>query len=182
MKKLLVAFAIVASAAIAHAGAASWSVMNIQGASGNAPEGWLVQVFDAATAYSYDAVKAGTLVALDSQLSAKSSATATTVKAGGSGVGSYGASEEVSWYAVIYDASTVAGASNYIVSDVKTVKVSAAGAVPAMAFGNMALTTTANLFRNATWTSTQPTPTPEPTSAMLLVLGLAGLALRRKQK
>ena len=36
---------------------------------------------------------------------------------------------------------------------------------------------------DATWSAaSQPTPTPEPTSGLLLLLGVAGLALRRKQK
>ena len=135
-----------------------------------------MHVFDASVAYDYDSAKAGTISAVGY---ASSVSSGTIFQAAGSTPDSYAANETVSLYMVIYDAATIADAKNYIVSDEKTVKIAASGANQSMAFGNMAGTTTANMFLGASWQATQSIP--EPTSGLLLLLGMAGLALRRKQ-
>ena len=47
---------------------------------------------------------------------------------------------------------------------------------------NASNTTAAPGFASAAWTITKGDPIPEPTSGLLLLLGVAGLALKRKQK
>ena len=99
-----------------------------------------------------------------------------------SGVGSYNAGDTASFYAVVYDSTSIASANNYVISDVVSATVGASGANITLAFGNMKGTTTANKFLtnlNSGWTSAN---IPEPTSALLFLVGGAMLALRRKQK
>ena len=76
-----------------------------------------------------------------------------------------------------YDAATVADAKNYIVSAVASKTVAASGADIALAFGSMTGTTSANTFLNSSW----HVAVPEPTSGLLMLVGLAGLALRRRR-
>ena len=176
MKKLMIALAAVAMAAGAQAAAVTWSVNNIQASPDAAVnDGWIVQIFDAATTYDYEAARAGTITALSSSTAYQSG---TIFKATAS-FGDYGPNTLVNIYAVIYDAASIDGAQNYIVSTQFSKSMPASGSPLSAAFGNMAGTTTGNLFKGQEWQSTGSVP--EPTSAMLLLLGVAGLALRRKQ-
>ena len=88
-----------------------------------------------------------------------------------------------SGYAIIFNAGSVDKATSFYVTDAKTMTVGNVGATM-YALGTQAATQT------ATWSKvggvTPPGPVtpdvPEPTSGLLLVLGGAALALRRKQK
>ena len=175
MKKLIIAAAIAIAAAVTQAASVSWTVNNIQASPDtSASAGWLVQIYAAGTEFTYEAAKAGTITALDS---ATSVASGTIFKASGS-FGNYNANDPVNTFAVIFDAGTVDAAKNFIVSDVLNKSISAAGANLSIAFGNMAATTTTNMFRNSTWSAAA---VPEPTSGLLILLGMAGLALRRRR-
>lgn len=179
MKKVIMLFAVAFSAIVMHAATVNWSVNNVQApGGGSATAGWLVQIFDSSVAYDYEAAKAGTITALDS---AAVTLSGTVMKASGSGI-TKNAGDAVNVYAVVYDAATVDGAANYIVSAVTAKNMPANGSNLSLAFGNMAGTTTANLFKDATFTSTGGGGVPEPTSGLLLLVGGALLALRRKQK
>ena len=173
MKKLIIAAAITLAAIVSQAAAVTWTLNNIQ----SSPDvtvgaGWVVQIYAAGTDYTYDAAKAGTITAINTTASV---AAGTIFKASGS-VGEYAGGSSVSIFAVIYDADTIAGAKNYIVSADLTKSVNSAGSPLSMGFGNMAGTTTANMFYGKSWTAV-----PEPTSGLLLLLGMAGLALKRKR-
>ena len=173
MKKLLIIAAVALSAAASQAASVNWSLNNIQSSPDTAVgAGWLVQVYDASTAFSFDAAKEGSITAL---ASGSSIASGTIFKASGT-FGDYAAGAAVNTYAVVFDAGTVADAKNYIVSDVVNKNIAASGANLNLAFGNMASTATSNAFHASTWTAV-----PEPTSGLLLLLGMAGLALKRKR-
>ena len=173
MKKLLIVAAVALAAVVSQAAAVTWTVNNIQSSPDTAVgAGWLVQIYAAETAFTYDAAKAGTITALDS---ATSVASGTIFKASNS-FGDYAGGAAVNTYAVIFDAGTVDAAKNYIVSDVLNKSISAAGSPLNITFGNMASTASSNMFRNSTWTAV-----PEPTSGLLMLLGMAGLALRRRR-
>ena len=172
MKKLIMIVAIALCGAVAQAGAVNWSVNAIQGPSGIAvTAGWLVQVYTSTVDYSYDAAKKGTIEAWDT---GSTVAAGTTFRAADSGTQTDGST--VSYYAVIYDAASVATAKNYIVSDNVSVTAPATGALANLPFGAMTATTAANKFLNSSWQAV-----PEPTSGLLMLLGMAGLALRRRR-
>ena len=175
MKKLLIIAAVALAAVSARAASVTWTVLNIQ--SSPATEvgaGWLVQLYSADTTFSYDAAKAGTITALDSTTSVASG----TIFKSSSTFGNYAANTPVNTYAVIFDAATVADAKYYIVSAELDKTVAASGANLTVGFGNMGATATTNTFRNSSWTAAA---VPEPTSGLLLLLGMAGLALKRKR-
>ena len=173
MKKLLVVAAVALAAAVSQAAAVTWTVNNIQPSPNSAAAaGWLIQLYSADTAFAYDAAKAGTIIALDSTSSISSG----TVIKSTSTFGDYAANDPVNTYAVIFDAATVADAKNYIVSDIVNKSIAASGANLTVSFGNMASTSTTNMFRNSEWQAV-----PEPTSGLLMLLGMAGLALRRRR-
>ena len=176
MKKLLFAAAIICVAGMANAATASWSLSNIQApGGGNGSVGWLVEIYSSSVSYDYAAAKSGSISEL---FSATTVAQGTTgaVRVNQSGVGSFAAKDSGAWYAVIYDAATVDAATHYIVSADRAWSVNDMGQNFSVAFGSMTATTTANAFLNSSWQSV-----PEPTSGLLLLLGVAGLALRRKQ-
>lgn len=156
----------------ANAAAVNWQANAIQSSPDTAvAAGWLVQIYASTVTFDYDSAKAGTITAWNTGATV---AAGTTFRATGSGTQDNGTT--VSYYAVIYDASTVAAAKNYIVSDAVAVTTNDAGSAASLPFGAMTATTTANKFLNSSWTAV-----PEPTSGLLMLLGIAGLALKRKR-
>ena len=175
MKKIMVIAVVALAAVCSKAASVNWNIANVQSPTPGtiASAGWLVEVYQASVTYSYDAAKAGTITAASSSTTF---ASGTIMRVGGTVTG-YSANDAVELYAVVYDAATVADAQNYIVSAVPAgKKIAAGGADLSLAFGNMAATTTANMFYGQSWQSV-----PEPTSGLLLLLGMAGLALKRKR-
>ena len=178
MKKLLIVAAVALAAVASQAASVTWTVTNIQASPDVAVgAGWLIQIYDAATVFDYDAAKAGTITALDSTTSFSSG----TIFRSTSTYGNYAAKDVVDIYAVVFDAATVADAKNYIVSSDVSKTIPDSGAGITIAFGNMAGTATSNYFRNSDWVATGSAPIPEPTSGLLMLLGMAGLALRRRR-
>ena len=94
------------------------------------------------------------------------------------GFGDYTAGSAQSFYAVVFDAATIGDVKNFIVSESVEKTFAANGSAQTWAFGNMGLTTSANKFANSSW---QAVAVPEPTSGLLMLVGLAGLALRRRR-
>ena len=101
--------------------------------------------------------------------------TAGSIVGAATGISSDFSSGALSGFAIIFDAKNVADARHYYLVNagaVKDVSFTSATGSKTMAFGNQA--TASAIAGN--WA-----PVPEPTSGLLLLLGMAGLALRRKQ-
>ena len=135
-------------------------------------------VFDATTSQS-DVIAA--IMAKDSSslssLANDWNQTTTTTAAGllrSTGNGSYSASESFEVYAVIFDAGSVADANNYFMTASKAGTIPANGANFNLAFGTFA-SQVSTAGSSGGWVAV-----PEPTSGLLMLLGMAGLALKRK--
>ena len=176
MKKLMIVLAAVALAGATQAATMTWSALNMQAKDVEA--GWLVALYDSSTTFDYEQAKSGALTAL---YTAAAQSSGTTIRVNSSGNNKpdgnpFAAGDTISAYAVVFNAATIADATEVLVSEAKSATVGASGGNITLAFGSMALTTTLNTFRNSTWQ-----PVPEPTSGLLMLVGLGALALRRRR-
>ena len=178
MKKIMIALAAVAIAAVSQAATVRWTMSQVQASDGSgAASGYLAMVFDATTAQSdviaaVMAKDATTLATLANNWSQTTTSNASGLLSS-AGNGNYAASDAFSVYLVLFDAGSVADASNYFVSETKNGSINAAGSNATLAFGTFASQVTAT---GAGWTAV-----PEPTSGLLMLFGMAGLALRRRR-
>ena len=189
MRKLIVALAATAVGLAVHAAAINWNASVVSASADNAltGAGQYVAYFFATSDSSgtlstttMDAVlaeiakgAAGDIASLASYTTNNAYAK-TTGKAGfmSSGNGSFAAGTTISRFMLILDATDLASAKNYMVAKTTegvTELSKTAGTSGAMTFGY-------GSQASNTWQAI-----PEPTSAMLLVLGVAALALRRKR-
>lgn len=176
MKKLIIAAAIVCAAAISQAATVNWSISGVKADGGAAPTaGWAVMAF-------YTEAGAGS-AAIESAIASKtaaSSAFETTTLSVALGSGRVSAhdkdvtaitdtSKSYDFYFVVFNNADAAAATEYAM-------VSA----PDKAYSGMA----GKFSVSGTFSSTTPWQTasvPEPTSGLLMLLGVAGLALRRRR-
>ena len=175
MKKLIIISAIAVAAFCTQAATVTWSAANIQpDPSGNTSFEYLVYLIDnsevtqsAMSGYLADGDTSYLSKALATGTTVKTSATADTAKLASSKVtDSYSAGDSATYYLVILNADTIADATYFQVSATKTGTVTSAGTL-AMGFASQA---------GNTWQAI-----PEPTSGLLMLVGLAGLALRRRR-
>lgn len=193
MKKLLIAAAIVCAAAISQAATANWNVSaaNIYNGVATAKT---AEKISSGTAYLFDAGKMGqsalyTLLAAGGSVTAqtgyiqsltisKGAITSTTV-----GYGEQSTDEQTnkySFYLVIVDSDKV-----YFSQTLADKTANKTATAVSVAFGSQGTATTlSGLAPTGTGYAgeKQWSAVPEPTSGLLLLLGVAGLALRRKQK
>ena len=171
MKKLMMAAIAACSISYVYAAACNWSGAGVV----------LQSSTDVATAYSVylldaSVVDASTMASYLSKgdtsfLSNAMVKTTNGMKAGSSmrwtvnGFGDYTTGDTYTYYTVIFN-NSVAEASHYMITSEKTLTVPSSGSMQ-MAFGSQA---------GNVWV-----PVPEPTSGLMILLGMAGLALRRKQ-
>lgn len=191
MKKLMIACAAVAMAAVAHAASINWTISNVYSPSdstakvaANSMSAWL---FVTANSTDVTTIKTTTLAAvqavLDSgDLTGLSSLAATHgvnsaagMITGASGLPTNFSSGSLTAFAVVIDSTDLASAEHYfLVSDgaTKSASFTSATGVKMLAWGDQ----TSYTQGAGKWTAAAP----EPTSGLLLLLGMAGLALKRK--
>lgn len=181
MKKLMLMAAIVCAATIANAAAIDWSASAVYdavatAASGKntAASGWLGYVIMAA---DYDTVTADLAAGKTDTLTSKAVGPVKTTDAKGkfseSTASGNIASGSQEFYLIVLNSGTLADATGFAVSTKATATVDSA-LDTLVAFGSMA-----NATKNtSSWTAVAA---PEPTSGLLLLLGVAGLALKRKR-
>ena len=176
MKKLLVAAAIVCAAAIAQAATVNWGVSGVKADGGAAPtSGWAVMAFytevGAGSAAIESAIKAGTAgtLAFETTTLVNSFGTGKVNAHDANATGITDTSKSYDFYFVVFDNADAAKADNYaMVSDLNK------------SYSGM----DAKFKGSGTFASTTPWQTasvPEPTSGLLMLLGVAGLALRRRR-
>ena len=186
MKKLLIAAAIVCAAAMSQAAVCNWSMSNVTAYPGaeSAAAGWKAYLISAS---EYDAFSALSGDKVAGWLAKQTPIDTTETVAGGRGSinlggttgDNYGVGATESAFIVLFNNASAADATYYAYTGTKTSDpVGDGGAAISLGWGDFAAETTG-------WKSMAggpgPEPVPEPTSAMLLLLGVAGLALRRKQ-
>ena len=176
MKKIICALAIAVSAFVANAASVNWSGLG----------GTLATTGDTATTYSVYLVNSSVFAsasdAVTSIMGGSSDGVLATTAGiaagtgfrfgvtGGAVAGSWNTGDVISAYALILDGST-ATAENYLATATKNATFSSAQQAN-LSFGSMA---------SLSWNEVPTADIPEPTSGLLLLLGVAGLALKRKR-
>ena len=182
MKKLIIAVAMVCAAAFAQAAAVNWGISGVKAEGDVAPTaGWAVMAF-----YTEVGAGSGAIVSAIQSKTAASLALETTTLAVSMSKGKVNAhstdvaaitdtTKNYDFYYVVFNNSDATAATKYaIVSD------------PNKEYSGMAgYYKTSGTFSSSTaWTEISgPTPPviPEPTTGLLVLLGIAGLALKRKR-
>ena len=179
MKKLMIIASAIVMGVTANAASVQWSLSGVTASPDTAAAaGWAVYVMDGSTYSAFTALSADKVA--DYITSSTPAATGATA-AGRGGVisvaitgGNYAASTTVSSYMVLFNNASVDSATYYTYTGTQSVTISEGGANATMNFGTFADATSAA----GGWT---PTAVPEPTSGLLMLLGMAGLALRRRR-
>ena len=173
MKKIIIAAVAVAVAVVTNAASVNWSVTGVTAPTGSALESGWYACFVASSALpsamdSMTAADWSSWTAANATSSGSLSVTARAKNFTGATADSYSAGASVTGFIVMFDAANVADASNFAYTEVATKSVPDSG--------NLAWATT--FASSSGW---QAVAVPEPTSGLLMLVGLAGLALRRRR-
>ena len=186
MRKLIISLAAAAAGLAVHAAAMNWNVTAVSASADNALTGagqYVAYFF--ATSDSSGSLSTTTMDAVLAEI-AKGSAgdivslasyTKTNTYANNranfvsNGNGTFAAGTTLSGFVLILDAADLASAKNYMIAKTSSGKTELSKSAPTN--GSM-------LFSYGSQASNTWQAIPEPTSAMLLVLGVAALALKRK--
>ena len=176
MKKLIIAAAIACAAAISQAATVNWNISGVKADGGAAPTaGWAVMAFYTEVGAGSDAIesaiakgKAGDLAFDTASLSvsmSKGKVAARDGNATGTDI-----SKNYDFYFVVFNNSDATKADKYAMVSALNQEYSSLDANYSVA----------GVFSASTaWVATSSVP--EPTSGLLMLLGVAGLALRRKR-
>ena len=182
MKKMIMAVAIVCAAALANAASVGWSLGGASAYAGDAYKFFVIgqnNVADIATVTSL--LNAGTDVSSYQYGAGNIASTGAANQPYGTSGKTLGAGSYEAFFVVFDSASPTAGKSNYaVISGVSTLKKTLTDSTPSVTFaGGNAGTVLNNASNWHSFGSAGPVA-PEPTSGLLLLLGMAGLALKRK--
>ena len=186
MKKLMIAAAIVCAAVVSQAASADWTVgsmydwngINLDTPEYNLANNYATYFVVATESFGVDAMKAALADGDFSWMTTQKNQTSKNPMAGGEAGNTtpddwFGNDETVKAFAVVFNNSDHAQADYAYVSEIGSDKTGGQGQA---AFIGFDLT---NSYIPGNWTQVQNVP--EPTSGLLLLLGVAGLALRRRR-
>lgn len=177
MKKLLMAAAIVCAAVISQAATVNWGISGVKNSAGTAPTaGWAVMAFYTEVGAGSDAIVSAIKAKTAGSLAFDTQSLKVSFGAGKYGpadvavTGITDTSKNYDFYFVVFNNADATKATEYaMMSD------------PNKEYSSMAakFTTSATFTASTPWVSTSAIP--EPTSGLLMLLGVAGLALRRRR-
>ena len=189
MKNLIILAFIAVSATMSHAASVTWTMTNVYGPDGNLNSG-SAYIFgyqsDSGISSSMiasalqDAFKNSGLSGVGSILSGKykwspsSAGSYSDTSKSVDPVGDFGlaANQLYNFYAIIFDSDTLSSDSKFFVTkELLNKKIPEGSSNLLLAFGNQSAASQAA----GAWQAI-----PEPTSGLMILLGMAGLALRRK--
>jgi len=182
MKKLMTFAACAMLAAVTHAAAVGWSLAGANNYAGDAYQFFVIgqngvesiatitALLDAGTSVDSYVFGSGAVAANGAANSPATAAGAPTLDAG-----------TYTSFFVVFDTTTpTAGSSNYaVVSGAANLTKTVGASTGTVSFTAGSQATFLNDASN--WHSYGTAPVPEPTSGLLMLLGMAGLALRRKR-
>lgn len=176
MKKLIVAAAMVCAAAFAQAATVNWSVSGVKADGGGSPTaGWAVMAFYTEVGAGFSSIESAINSKTAGSLAFESTTLAVSMSKGKVGAhdanaaGITDTTKNYDFYFVVFNNSDATAATEYVT-------VSALN----KAYSGMDAKFTAN-GDFSTLPAWQPAGVPEPTSGLLMLLGVAGLALRRRR-
>ena len=176
MKKLTTLAVALFVGIAANAAAVTWSLTSITDSPDTAKAaGWVAYIMDASTFDTFAALSADKVA----DYAASNAAFTTTTAAGRGGAisvsykgGTFAGSETVSSYMVLFNNASASAATYYAYTATGSTTIPEGGSDMSISFGT---------FAAATSTTGGWTAVPEPTSGLLMLLGMAGLALRRRR-
>ena len=191
MKKLIIALAAVACAVATQASTVKWNVNSIYGVN-ESGVGQTTSASRPTTGQYYvlcmlasqmslsdaqSAIASDNIASIAAKATFQGTTTGTGAYASALYDGSWNGGDTVEIYAVILNASSV-GAATYAVASTAVVSYTYADGAEDKAISLNMKTAT-----QGTWTAITPTTSdvPEPTSGLLMLLGMAGLVLKRKR-
>ena len=179
MKNIIAFFSAVVIASSASAASLNWTISSVLNSSGEKAENYMAYLFITTQSSDFGAktisvADCENLITSGGDLSDYIAASKLTNANGGvTGATGYNGTsfaggDSLTAFAVIFDASDYASASNYIITKTADASWSSATGAKNLVFGSQA---------NATWS---PTSVPEPGTAALALLGVGMLLKRRK--
>ena len=190
MKKLMIAAAIVCAAAFAQAASMNWGCDYTYASDGSGTAGedrgttalYKAYVFDALayTTFAEDVAKDGIASVLANKSVDSWTMTSGFAAEGGiNGVSGdvFSGTDSAKAFMVLIDGADIASAKNYFVSETQTAEIPAGQGL----YGTFSFGDGGDLIASASAGNWKAMAVPEPTSGLLLLLGVAGLALKRKR-
>ena len=180
MKKIILAVALVCVAAFAEAASVNWTCTLVKDGNGGSNTG-IAYLMLASDVADFTALSGKGSEAINAALS-KAKYSYTPETAGkytvdaieNSTLGLSDATAYGNAYLVIFNTATVSDSSAFVVTPAKDLTTYSGDSTVTLSFGSMAAATK----EASSWSSVAA---PEPTSGILLLLGMAGLALKRKR-
>ena len=178
MKKLIIAAAMVCAAAFAQAATVNWGITNVKADGGASPTvGWAVMAFYTEVGAGSSAIESAIASKEAASLAFESTTLAVTLSKGkvtahdATASGITDTSKNYDFYFVVFNNSDATKATSYTMVSALNQQYSSLDGKYAVS-GN---------FSSASWSDVPAPVIPEPTTGLLVLLGVAGMALRRRR-